>query len=138
MQSPEPASAGKAGVGMEGGLAARLACEAAVHARKKASAHAAAAAGKPSETSPSAASPQPAAEGAQAAGLLQIPEAPLMMTVGAAEPMAKRKGGRSPEDQPCPPRSCPGGGCSMPSRGGPGISILCSPRTHRTPLPQMR
>ncbi len=101
--SPEPAAAGKAGVGMEGGLAARLACEAAAQARKKAPAHAAAAAAQPSEASSSAASLQPAAHEAQSAMSLQTIEAPLMMTVGAAEPMARRKGARSPRG-PAPAR----------------------------------
>ena len=101
--SPNPAAAGKAGVGMQGSLAARLACEAAAQARKKAPDPAAAAAAEPSEASSSVASTHAGAEAAQAASQVQITEAPLMMTVGAAEPMARRKGARSPRG-PAPAR----------------------------------
>lgn len=94
-QLPPPASIGKPGMGLEGSLAARLACEAAVQARKKASAPATAFDETP-EAGTSAISPQPATEGAQPEGQLQIMEGPLVMTVGAAEPMARKKGARSP------------------------------------------
>ena len=95
VQLPSSASIGEPGAGPEGSLAARLACEAALQARKKASAHAAAA-DEPSEAGAGASSPQAATERTQPDGPLQIMEVPLVMTVGAAEPMARKKGARSP------------------------------------------
>ena len=96
-QSPAPATADEPRLGDEGSLAARLACEAAVQARKKASDHAAAASCEPSEASSAAPSiPEAAARGIPSEAPLQILEGTLVMTVGAAEPMARRKGARSP------------------------------------------
>ena len=115
-QLPAPASAGKAGLGAEGSLAARLACEAAVQARKKASPHAAAAEVGPSGGSSAAATSQLAAEvGTQPEAPLQVMEGPLVMTVGAAEPLARRRGARSPRG-PVP---------SRPEAGDEGITA-CS------------
>lgn len=97
---PEPArSAGPQRMHGEGvNLAARLACEAALKARSKAADNATAA-GERSENKFAEPSLLPVAAAAEVEGLdalAQIAQGPLVMTVGAAEPVHKKKGLRSP------------------------------------------
>ena len=97
-----PSSARKQDLGKEASLAlaARLASEAALEARGKASGRATAAveedvshAGPAAEGAPSESA---GAEGQNADVLAPIMQTPLVMTVGAPEPAAKKKGLRSP------------------------------------------